>query len=114
MAQIYTSGMKVFYNGNDVTSSANLEEIVNLAVADWYGSSSSYDELVSSSSVQAGVLYHIEVQPDWSESDPRKLSHVKNQPNVLDMEHVDETHELKFFYMKYNQVVPYTNQQNNE
>ena len=116
VAQIYASGKKVYYNGSDVTSSADLESIVQNARGDWYGSQTAYDELTDANTVQAGILYHIEVQPDWSETDPSHLGYVKNQPNILDMQHVEETHTLKFFYTKHNQVVPYTStsQQNEE
>ena len=109
VAMSLASGKKVYYNGSDVTNSVSLPEICRNAVGDWYGSSGAYDEVVANGQLQVGVLYHIEVQSDWSETDSKHLGYIKNQPNILDMQHIAETHTLKFFYTKYNQVVPYTN-----
>lgn len=97
VSQIYTSGLKVYYNGVDVTTSADLNTIVENAIGDWYGSQGAYNELVDDNTVQAGVLYHIEVQADWNENDPNHLGFIKNKPNVLNMNVEDNT--AKFFYV---------------
>lgn len=97
VSQIYTSGLKVYYNGVDVTTSADLDTIVENAIGDWYGSQGAYNELVDDNTVQAGVLYHIEVQADWNENDPNHLGFIKNRPNVLNMNVEDNT--AKFFYV---------------
>lgn len=97
VSQIYTSGLKVYYNGVDVTTSADLDTIVENAIGDWYGSQGAYNELVDDNTVQAGVLYHIEVQADWNENDPNHLGFIKNKPNVLNMNVEDNT--AKFFYV---------------
>lgn len=100
-----TGGMKLYYNGVDVTESSDLDGIINSASANWYGSMSAYNELVQGGTAQAGVLYHIQVQSDWSEDDPNALGYIKNQPNLLDMEFVDDEHALRFFYTKYNREI---------
>lgn len=110
VAMSLASGKRVYYNGEDVTSSVSLPEYCRNAVGDWYGSMGAYNEILDNGQLQVGVLYHIEVQADWSETDEKHLGYIKNQPNILDMQHIDETHTLKFFYTKHNQVVPYSNQ----
>lgn len=97
VSQIYTSGLKVYYNGYDVTSSSDLDTIVANAIGDWYGSQGAYNELVDNNTIQAGVLYHIEVQPDWNETDSKHLGFIKNKPNIMDMEVTNNT--AKFFYV---------------
>ena len=97
VSQIYTSGLKVYYNGVDVTTNTDLDTIVENAIGDWYGSQGAYNELVDDNTVQAGVLYHIEVQADWNENDPNHLGFIKNKPNVLNMNVEDNT--AKFFYV---------------
>ena len=97
VSQIYTSGLKVYYNGSDVTNSSNLDIIVANAIADWYGTQTAYNELVDNNAIQAGILYHIEVQPDWNETDSKHLGFIKNKPNVLNMNVEDNT--AKFYYV---------------
>lgn len=99
--------MRVFYNGVDVTDNENMRRAIANAPSHWYGSQSAYNELVDNNQLVAGVAYHVEVQADWSETDQKHLGYVKNQPKVMDMD--VENHNAKFFYTRYNQVVPYTN-----
>ena len=97
VSQIYTGGLEVYYNGANVTLDEDLDNIVANAVADWYGTQFAYNELVDSNDIQAGVLYHIEVQADWNETDPKHLGYIKNKPNVLNMSVSNNT--AKFYYV---------------
>lgn len=103
--KILTSGLKAYYNGVDVTDSPDLPYIVEICTSEWYGSSGAYSELVTASRIVPGVLYLIEAQADWSESDPKKLGYIKNQPNLLNMHFIEESHTLNFFLTKYNQPI---------
>lgn len=105
-----TDGMKVYYNGYDVTNSSDLGFILANANSHWYGSQGAYNALADSQQVMPGVAYHIMVQPDWSETDPSHLGYVKNQPKILDFDYQSNDEALRFFYTKYNQ--PYTESNN--
>ena len=100
-----SSGIRIYYNGTDVTYNTSMMDAVAHARAHWYGSQASYNALVDASQVEAGIAYHIQVQADWSEDDPTHLGYIKNQPNLLDMEVVEDEHRLRFFYTKYNQEI---------
>ena len=67
------------------------------AIADWYGTQGAYDSIVDNNAIQIGVLYHIEVQADWNETDPTHLGFIKNKPNVMDMTVTNNT--AKFYYV---------------
>ena len=102
---VLASGLKIYYNGVDVTNNASMQQTVANAVTHWYGSQGAYNNLVDNNQVKTGVAYHIQVQSDWSEDDPNHLGHIKNQPNLLNMEVVSQDHGLRFFYTKYNQEI---------
>lgn len=95
--EMLTSGQRVFLNGVDVTDDTSMQQAVANASSHWYGSQGSYNELVDNNQVQAGIAYHIMVQPDWNESNTKHLGYILNKPSVLDVTHVDD-HILKFFY----------------
>ena len=79
------NGLRVYYNGVDVTNDASMQQIVANAPTHWHGSQAAYNELADQNQLQPGVAYFIHVQPDWSETDPKHLGYIKNKPDIMDM-----------------------------
>ena len=78
------SGLKIYYNGVDVTNNSSMQQTVANASSHWYGSQEDYNELVLENNVQNNVAYHIKVQTNWSETtDPNSLAYIKNKPDFL-------------------------------
>lgn len=100
-----SSGLRIYYNGTDVTSDVSMMDAVAHAKSHWYGSQASYNALSDGGLVEAGVAYHIQVQADWSETDQTHLGYIKNQPMLLDMDVEENEHRLRFFYTRHNQEI---------
>lgn len=83
-AKSFSSGLRVYYNGQDVTDSQTLPDIVRRCEGHWYGSYSSYDELLLNDAIRPNIVYHIEVQADWDEKDETSLAYIQNKTRVMD------------------------------
>lgn len=78
------NGLKVYYNGNDVTNDVTMLRTVANARKHWYGSTSQYVKMELDHIVENGVAYHLIPNPDWEESDEDSLSYIQNKPNIMD------------------------------
>ena len=43
------------------------------------------NELKQSGRLNTNTLYHVEVQPDWNETNEDNLGYIKNKPDVMNM-----------------------------
>lgn len=104
-ARLLFGGLKVYYNGQDVTNVDAMQVEVANAATQWYGSQGAYDELVANNQVQNGVAYYIQVQADWNNNDTTSLGHIPNKPDFLDVavENVpgNTAYKLRFHYRQY-------------
>lgn len=104
-ARLLFGGLKVYYNGQDVTNVEDIQEEVANARAQWYGSQGDYNELLANNQVQNGVAYYIQVQADWNNNDTTSLGHILNKPDFLDVavENVpgNTAYRLRFHYRQY-------------
>ena len=79
------SGLRIYYNGSEVTLDTSMQQEVAYAPLHWYGSFEDYEALLEGDDVQDGIAYHIMIQPNWDESNISSLAYIKNKPALLDV-----------------------------
>ena len=96
------SGLRIYYNGADVTDDATMQQTIANVTKRWFGSISQYAKLVHDNQVEQGVAYHLIPNPDWEESDEESLAYIKNKPTILDVTvlngNVNTNKIMKLFY----------------
>lgn len=94
------SGLRIYYNGVDVTDDATMQQTIANVTKRWFGSISQYAKLVHDNQVEQGVAYHLIPNPDWEETDEESLGYIKNKPAIIDVDAQgnDNSKNLIMFY----------------
>ena len=88
------NGLKVFWNGTEVTNNPGLGDLVIRAKKNWYGTMAEYRLL--GNNYETDVAYHILPQADWNEDDPTSSAYINNKPDIMDLEFSGDS--ARFYY----------------